>query len=151
MAFHRPKPGHLFFMVLFFACVGVTTEVVFTAFMALFTQSPLCGSQLPAMAGKSYVWMLFIYGLIPILGVYFHHHIKHWNVFARLLLYVAILYVIEFVSGYLLQLTTGSCPWLYHGGHNIMGLIQLDYAPAWAFFAWMVESLYLYINARVIQ
>jgi len=151
MPFSKYKASHIAFMIIGFACFGITTEVFFTAFMALFTQNPLCGKSLSAMAGTSYVWMAFIYGLVPILGIIFHDKAKPWPIWVRLPVYVLIIYVIEFTSGYLLQCITGRCPWHYTSGWNVMGLIRLDYFPAWLVFAGLVEQIYIFMNTRVIK
>jgi hypothetical protein len=151
MAFSKHNRAHIVFMIVGFACFGITIEVFFTAFYALFTQNALCGKPLGALAGTSYVWMAFIYGLIPVLGVLLHDKAKPIPVWLRLPLYVAIIYAIEFTSGYLLQLITGSCPWRYTSGHNIMGLIQLDYFPAWLVFAWLTEQVYVFMNTRIVK
>jgi hypothetical protein len=151
MPFSKHRRGHTFFMILFFVCLGMTCEVFFTAFTALFTGTPINDKPLIALAGITYVWMAFIYALIPILGVLFYDKVKHIPFYFRLPMYVLIIYVIEFTSGYILKVTTGSCPWNYTTGWQIMGLIRLDYFPAWLAFAWMVERLYVLINRRVIQ
>lgn len=151
MPFSKHRRGHTFFMILFFVCLGMTSEVFFTAFTALFTGNPINNKPLAAMAGTTYVWMAFIYALIPILGILFHHNVAHWKVWYRLPFYVILLYFVEFTSGYLLKLITGSCPWEYKSGWHIMGLVQLQFFPAWLLFTWMVERLYIFINNRVIK
>lgn len=151
MPFSKHRRGHTFFMIVFFVCLGMTTEVFFTAFVALFTGEPVNGKPLIAMAGTTYVWMAFIYALIPILGFLFYDKIKHLAIYYRVLIYVSLIYLVEFTSGYLLQLTTGYCPWEYKTGWHIMGLIRLDFFPAWACFTIMVERLYVFINSKVIQ
>lgn len=151
MPFSKHKRGHTFFMIVVFASLGVTTEVVFTAFMNLINQTPLCGKPLIALAGDSYVWMILVYALIPIIGHYGYDKIKKYNIILRLIIYVILIYIVEFTSGFILQKTLGSCPWHYDSGWQIMGLIRLDFFPAWAFFCWMVERLYVFMNERVIQ
>jgi hypothetical protein len=151
MPFRNYSWAHVVFMIVGFACFGITVEVFFTAFTALFTQTPLCGKPLAAMAGTSYVWMAFIYGLIPIFGILLHDKAKPIRIWLRLPMYVLIIYGIEFTSGYLLQYFTGDCPWHYTSGWNVMGLIRLDYFPAWLFFAGTVEQIYIFMNTRVIR
>ncbi|MCW5908682.1 MAG: hypothetical protein KIS94_12540 [Chitinophagales bacterium] len=138
-------------MIIFFVCLGMTTEIFFTAFMALFTGKPVNNKPLVALAGTTYVWMAFIYGLIPIIAHYLYEKVKTQPFYNRIGLYVILIYTVEFISGYILKVTTGSCPWEYKTGWHIMGLIRLDFLPAWCFFAWMVERLYVFINNRVIQ
>jgi hypothetical protein len=151
MPFRKYTWSHVIFMMVGFACFGVTIEVVFTALSALFNQSPLCGKSLISMAGTSYVWMIFIYALIPIFGILLHDKTKPIPTLLRLPLYVLIIYVVEFTSGLLLQCFTGSCPWHYTSGWNIMGFIRLDYFPAWLLFVWLVEQIYIFMNTRVIR
>src|SRR3954465_7661108 len=129
MPFSKHRRGHTFFMILFFICLGMTCEVFFTAFTALFTGNPVDNKPPIALAGITYVWMAFIYALIPILGVLFYDKVKHIPIYLRLPMYVLIIYIIEFTSGYILRLTTGSCPWEYTTGWQVMGLIRLDYFP----------------------
>ncbi len=151
MPFSREKRAHTFFMVVVFASFGIAIEVFFTAAMAIVNRTPVCDKPLVALEGHSYVWMAFIYGLIPVLGVLFYNRVKDWPALFRLPFYVVIIYIVEFTSGYLLQITTGSCPWHYTSGLNIMGLIRLDYFPAWLLFVWLVERLYVFMDKRVIR
>jgi uncharacterized membrane protein len=67
----------------------------------------------------------------------------------RLLIYVLGIYIVEFSTGFLLEQITGKCPWEYTSGWHIMGYIRLDYFPTWLVFAFIVESLYLYINEKI--
>jgi hypothetical protein len=151
MPFSKYRWQHILFMVTGFACFGITVEVFFTAFTALFTQQPPCGHRLIALSGNSYVWMALIYGLVPVFGILFHDRAKPIPIWLRLPLYVLIIYVVEFTSGYLLQLFTGECPWHYTTGWNVMGLIRLDYFPAWLVFAWLTERIYIFMNTKVIK
>ena len=69
----------------------------------------------------------------------------------RLLIYTLIVYAVEFCAGFVLRKLTGSCPWEYTNGFHLAGLIRLDYFPAWMFFTYLVEKLYVFMNERVIQ
>ena len=151
MPFTKHRRGHMFFMMLVFSCMGITTEVVFTALVSFIKQTPLCGKPPLALAGFTYVWMIFIYALIPIIGHYGYDKIKEKNIIIRLTIYVTLIFIVEFISGFILQQTLGSCPWQYTTGWHIMGLIRLDFFPAWAFFCWLVERLYVFMNERMIQ
>lgn len=151
MPFSKHRRGHTLFMIVFFVCFGMTSEVFFTAFLSLYTGVAINNKPLIALAGTTYVWMAFIYALIPVLGFFFYDKVKNIPFYFRLPMYVVILYAVEFTSGYILRATTGSCPWEYKTGWNIMGLIQLEYFPAWLFFVWMVERLYVFVNNKIIQ
>lgn len=84
--------------------------------------------------GKTYLWMLPIYGLGGLALEALHHGLAaaHAGWFVRGLAYLAAIYAFEFTSGWLLRHLVGRCPWDYTGrGVNVRGLIRLDYAPAW--------------------
>jgi|ERR1043165_259046 hypothetical protein len=151
MVVTKERALHSLFMMVFFACLGVTTEVIFTAAASVVNNEPLCGNSLYSLAGKSYVWMIFIYALIPWAGHLVVPRVERFPFYIRLALYVSIIYLVEFLSGYLLRQITGKCPWEYHDGLNFMGLIRLDYLPAWLLFCWILERLYIFINNKVIQ
>ena len=147
--FSKARRAHTLYMMVVFACFGISTEVFFTAFMSVVHHAPLCDKPLVALAGHSYVWMVFIYGAIPLLGALFHHRLKHWPIWVRLPFYVLLVYIVEFTSGFILEKTTGSCPWLYTEGWNVMGLIRLDYFPGWLLFVFLIERLYVFVNSKV--
>ena len=149
MSLAKPNLHQTIFLVIFFAAFGIATEVFFTAFMDLYHNTPLCDKTRWALAGNSYVWMVFIYGLIPLFGNVVVRPMHKYNVALRLLLYASIIYAVEFISGYILRVVTGSCPWEYTSGWHIMGLIRLDYAPAWLFFAFLLETLYVYVLRQI--
>jgi uncharacterized membrane protein len=129
--------------VLLFAAVGVAMEVVFTAFMDL----PKTRSA--RLLGYSYVWMLPIYALAPILLRVLTPAIGLWALGFRILVYVALLYIVEYTAGLALRLATGACPWeAEYRGHRwaVHGLIRLDFAPAWAVACLLFERLYFVLN-----
>lgn len=77
------------------------------------------------------LWMFTIYGLAVFLEP-LHESIRPWPWFSRGLLWVVVIFGIEFAAGGLLREVTGASPWDYAGKtYNIDGLIRLDYAPAW--------------------
>jgi uncharacterized membrane protein len=49
------------------------------------------------------------------------------------------IFVVEFITGFILDKFTGHCPWQYMSRWNIMGYIRLDYLPAWMCFAYIIE------------
>ena len=134
------------FLCLFFACLGITNEICFVAISNLIDGSTFCHSPLWSLTGKTYVWMLPIYSLIPLLAGPVIKKISDWNLFLRLLLYTFLIFVIEFISGFLLEQLTGSCPWEYTSGWHLLGYIRLDYLPAWMVFSYCIEYLYLYLD-----
>lgn len=136
---------------LIFACIGITTEIVFTSFSA-FTQSLLAASPLNwALTGKTYAWMFFIYGTIPILFKLFQPLVEDRNIWFKVFLGVGVVYLIEFISGFLLEKTIGACPWQYTEGWHVMGLIRLDYFPFWLVFVLMVIKIYEILDHRIAE
>ncbi len=137
-----------FFLVVFFICFGITTEVFFTAiyeFVELWPNGSL------KLEGHTYIWMAPIYALIPLLFPIGYKWMKNWNIILRAFMYMIGIFIIEFISGFLLEQITGTCPWDYTGTskYEIMGYIRLDYFPAWMIFSIIVEKFLLYIQSRV--
>jgi hypothetical protein len=52
------------FLIIFFICFGITTEVFFTAIYETIEHWPNKGNKLE---GHTYIWMAPIYSLIPLL------------------------------------------------------------------------------------
>lgn len=134
----------LIFYILFFICFGITTEVFFTAITDF-----VAGEGSLRLMGHTYVWMAFIYALIPILFMNVYPKIAHFSLPIRLLIFVGVIYMIEFSAGFLLEQLTGSCPWEYTTGWHIMGYIRLDYALFWAGFGFLLERLFLFLEELV--
>ncbi|MFC1679192.1 hypothetical protein ACFL2T_03155 [Elusimicrobiota bacterium] len=123
--------------VLIFACVGVALEVVFTAVGAFRKERNW------RLMGKSYIWMFPIYALAYPIMLNLYPLIGHWPFPARGALYVLLLYIIEYLSGWLIRRITGACPWDYGQARwAVSGLIRLDYFPAWFFVVMIFEQLF---------
>lgn len=135
------------FLVVFFICFGITTEVFFTAIYETIEFWPDRGNKLE---GHTYIWMAPIYSLIPLLFPLGIKWMKNWHIFFRSIVYMLGIFVIEFISGFLLHMIIGICPWDYTGDtYSVMGYIRLDYFPAWMIFGVIVEKFYLYISSVV--
>lgn len=123
-----------------FASVGVTMEVIFTALVDLPKTKTL------RLMGYSYIWMLPIYAMVPLFLGFLHPRLEGMILPVRIFLYVGILLIMEYLTGWILRKTVGSCPWEagYMGKRwAIHGLVRLDYAPAWALACLIFERLYL--------
>lgn len=130
---------------LIFACLGVTTEVHFTAF-SKFLDDSYSTSQLLRLEGHSYVWMIFIYGSAAFLIPIGYNLVKKFPLLIRLVLYAIGIFVIEYIAGFILEMTTGSCPWEYNNRWNISGYIRLDYMPFWMVFGLILERVHLWVD-----
>lgn len=136
-------------MVVFFMCFGITSEVVFTALYSAIYDSKVDGILYSKLEGFSYVWMIFIYGLIPFIAYLIHPIFRNIFLPLRIFIYVLILYSIEWFSGWMLETFTGACPWEYSVGWHVFGYIRLDYFPVWYLFAFMVEKIFIFLDNRV--
>jgi hypothetical protein len=124
---------------LLLVCVGLSLEVVFTAL------SELQGAKDWRLMGYTYVWMIPIYALIyPALCV-LYPRVGAWPFYLRGVLYVGLIYIVEYAGGWLIRRVTGECPWEkgYHKARwGVHGLIRLDFAPAWLGAAFLFESVF---------
>jgi uncharacterized membrane protein len=95
------------------------------------------------LTGHTYLWMLPIYGLLAPLGEPLHNLLRHHFWLLRGLVYLAGIWAVEFVTGWLLRKLTGKCPWDYsHLRGNFQGLIALEYAPVWFLFGLGFERVH---------
>ena len=107
-------------------CMGMAVEVIFTA------ATDLAHAEDWKFKGYTYIWMVPIYALIYPFLFYLYPRISSWNLVERGLLYVAIIYGVEYSSGWLLRRLLGYCPWDYgRKKWAVHGLVRLNYAPAW--------------------
>lgn len=130
-----------------FACLGITSEIIFTAFSKFF-ESGNTTSELLKLQGHTYVWMILIYGSASFLIPWYYSKIKSNPIFIRLLLYALGIFIVEYIAGFALQTLTGSCPWEYTTGWHISGFIRLDYLPFWMFFGYILEKFSLELNLK---
>jgi len=132
-----------------FACFGLATEVVFSALYDFYQmlQGKLDFSY--RLMGYTYLWMIPLYGSIPIMYHFFDKMLIGKPLILRIIFGVLLIYVFEFVSGFLLETITGTCPWKYSEGWHFKGYIRFDYALFWAFFIFIVDKKYNFFK-RII-
>ncbi len=82
------------------------------------------------LLGYSNIWMFAIYGCAVFLEPV-HDIIADWNWVFRGIIWVILIWGMEYASGLLLFTVTGVHPWLYEGQFAVDGLVMLLYAPAW--------------------
>ena len=135
------------FSCLLFACFGVTAEIVFTSLKYSLVLPLLHHEQMNwSLTGVSYFWMIFIYGCIPLDFAPVYKAVMKYPLFIRLLIYAATIFLVEYITGFILDITTGSCPWQYTTGWNVSGYIRLDYFPFWMLFGFLIEKLYIKVK-----
>ena len=134
--------------LLFYACLGVAAEVVFTAVCARLGIVLTADLDEPEartgwrLKGHSFVWMLPIYG-VGLLGFEIAHDLLRtapWLV--RGLAYVAVLYAIELGASLVLVRLTGDHVWRWVGTGSIGGHVHLAMAPLWLAAALALEPLH---------
>lgn len=82
------------------------------------------------MIGQSSLWMFPIYGMAVLIGPVYTR-IRNCAFYIRGLIYMAGIFIAEFLSGGLLK-QFHLCPWDYSGArYNYKGLVRFDYAPVW--------------------
>ena len=126
------------FMIM--GCIGITTEIFFTAFYDF--------SSIRLM-GQSYVWMFPLYGLTALTFPPLIVLLAKLKLIGRAFVKGLGIFVIEYFAGLFLEITTGSCPWKYTEGYHIHGYIRLDYYPFWVLFALLVELIISWLHPRV--
>lgn len=120
------------------ACVGVAVEVAYTALT-----EPQGGAR---RIGYSYLWMFPVYALIePALSA-LRPLVGAWAWPARAALYAAAIMVVELIVGLALQKSLGEAPWepnYRKSRWHVLGVVRLDYFPAWAGAAMLFERAWL--------
>jgi uncharacterized membrane protein len=133
-------------LFLAFGCVGITTEIFFTAISSV-VESILNHEAINwCLLGFSYIWMFPIYGLISFLAQTVLGFLSKYPLFLRMFIAAIVIFIVEFISGFILDQLTGSCPWEYKHGYHVMGYIQLEYLPAWMLFVFMIEKIYTFLD-----
>jgi len=122
-----------------YGTVGWIAEVLWTGFGSLLRTDF-------RLTSHTYLWMLFIYGLAVFLEPV-HDAIRSWHWFYRGLLYMFLIFSVEYFSGWLLSEVIGVCPWDYGNQlFAINGFIRLDYAPVWFTAGLLFEKLHDFLD-----
>src|SRR5690554_6618107 len=99
----------------------------------------------PRLQATTYLWMFPIYGLAVFLEP-LHDLIRDYWWYIRGVVWVIIIFAIEYVTGGLIRIIVGCSPWDYSATQwNITGLIRLDYAPVWFIVGMMFEQVHNYM------
>jgi uncharacterized membrane protein len=132
----------LFIRFLIYGLIGWCVEVLFTGLSSAVFQRDR------TLTGKTYLWMHPVWGLTCLALEQLQDLLVQEHRLVRALIYVGVIYLSEFSSGWVLRKTIGKCPWDYTGkGFNVMGLIRLDYAPAWMLAALAYEPMRIVVGA----
>lgn len=93
------------------------------------------------LEGFTNLWMFFIYGSAVFLEP-LHDIIRGWRWIYRGLIWVVIIWGMEYTSGFLIGNILGIYPWAYTGPFAVDGLVRLDFAPAWLVAGLVFERIH---------
>ncbi len=127
-----------------FGSVGIAAEIFFRSLTALVKQinDPALAIDY-SLTSCTHLWMFPIYGLAALLIPLGFSYIEKYPKIVRLLIYATGIFVIEFITGFMLDMMIGYCPWEYTEGLEVCGYIRLDYLPFWMFYGWIMEYVFL--------
>jgi len=126
-----------------YGMVGLCMEVFWTGMASL-----LNGNL--RLIGQSNIWMFFIYGMAIFLEP-IHILLKDWPVVLRGGVYTVLIFIIEYLTGWLLQLLIGICPWCYVDSLNINNLITFRYIPIWFIVGLVFEKLHYFLSRLYLR
>lgn len=116
--------------------LGWIMEIIFTGIGAGILKNDL------KLTASTYLWMFPIYGL----AVFFeplHNNIRDILWWIRGLVWSGLILIIEYLTGFVLKLLIGVCPWDYGNiGFSLDGLIRLDYIPFWFIAGLIFEKIH---------
>jgi uncharacterized membrane protein len=120
---------------LIYGLLGWSVEIVWTGLGSL-----LQGNLL--LKATTSLWMLPIYGLAVFLEP-LHEKIRTWPWTFRGLVWVGLIWSLEFFAGFGLKFLLGSPPWDYGlTPYSFYRLIRVDYAPLWFLLGLLFERLH---------
>lgn len=117
-----------------YGVIGWSMEIVWTGIYSLVNGDL-------ALEAYTSLWMFFIYGSAVLLEP-LHDIIRNWNVILRGIIWVVIIWGIEYSTGKLLLGILDVYPWQYFGEFAIEGIVRLDYAPAWFIAGLLFERMH---------
>lgn len=117
---------------------GCFIEIIFTALHSLRRRDL-------TLTGHTSLWMFPIYGLASLIYPV-SKKLSTLHVIKRGMVYTAAVFIVEFITGTLLQ-KRNLCPWNYRRSRwNISGVIRLDYAANWFLMSLGLEKLLESLN-----
>lgn len=135
---------NIFFFVLF-GIIGVASEVFFISITNIFRKRYRC------LIGQSSLWMFFVYGTVYFIILLGRTYFSGYSIFLRGLLYLVLIYALEFTSGSILT-KFKAIPWDYRKDtkYNFRGIISLEFLPIWYVGGIISELLYLFLKSHLV-
>jgi len=125
-----------------YGLIGICLEIFWTGLNS-FARQDL------TLAGQSNMWMFLIYGLAIFLEP-IHDYIRGENIIIRGLVYMVLIFMAEYITGNLLSMLIGKCPWYYTDNLSMDGFITLSYIPVWFTLGLFFENFHDFLNKSVI-
>lgn len=128
---------------LIYGFIGIQLEVFWTSIESLTHQNY-------TLEGTTYMWMILIYGL----GVFLEpiqKLLKNINIMLRGIIYMTLIYIIEYITGILLFYLIGTCPWNYTDPYSINGIITLSFIPVWFVMGLLFERIRYIMDSITIK
>lgn len=122
--------------MILYSFFGVGIEVFFTSIHDYFKTKDI------RLKGRSYFWMFFVYGAYGLLIDPLYKAISSFHFILRALIYMAVIFLGEFIFGLFFKFILKKCPWEYKTGITIMGIVKINYLPFWMIFGIVSEFLY---------
>ena len=141
----------------FYICLGLITELLFTGIADLIAprflsswRHKVLGNFEPAEVrrdpramGYTFLWMIPIYALLILIEP-LSQLLAAWPLWARGLVYLPILWLVEYLGGWVIKRISGYCPWDYsYSRFSLHGYIRWDFAPFWYGFTLLVDSWFM--------
>lgn len=127
----------MFIRFLIYGAMGWVVEIFWTGLGSILRRDR-------RLVAKTYLWMFPIYGGGAIAFEQIHWLIAGYTWLVRGLVWMTVIFAVEYTAGLVLQRWVGECPWDYSGTPlSIHGLIRLDYAPAWFVLGLLFERAHV--------
>src|SRR3989338_3054874 len=128
------------FKILFFALLGMGLENIWTGIYGFIKNRDV------TLRGYSNVWVLPVYGIGAWAFGFFIGVLQNAAWWVRGLIYVVLIYAIDYLANFTIERWTGANPWPYEGRLHINHRINLAYFPLWFVFGFMVEFFHFFLE-----
>jgi len=135
--------GQIAFQMTLFAVLGLGLEVIFTGLFDC-RRGKNCH-----LMGYSSLWYLPLYMLTPVFFALGSDFVFQFNWFVRGIIYMLLIFAIEYVAMFLLRRLLGSSPSednYFSSPFNLHGLIRLDFAPVMFALGMILECVYRHLT-----
>ena len=135
----------IFLKFFIYGLLGLCIEVLWTGFGSLMKKDW-------KMSGNTYLWMLPIYGITGLLFEGIYNRISYIPWVIRGIIWMSLIFFIEYISGRIIKQIIGVCPWDYSSNtkYSVRGFIRIDYAPEWFAVGLIFEQICTVVNKLII-